>query len=191
MGIYKYIRESWNSSDAAIKDLWRQRLIKWRAEEVTVRLEHPTRLDRARSVGYRAKPGFIVVRQRVDRGGHMRPLIRAGRKPKNFRKYLALRKNYQLIAEERVQKKYPNLVVLNSYWLAQDGTHKWFEIILVDPEHPAIKSDKNISWICSKSNFARVYHGKTMAGKQTRGLTGRGQGYEKARPSRRAHRRRQ
>ncbi|KKT75754.1 MAG: 50S ribosomal protein L15e, partial [Candidatus Peregrinibacteria bacterium GW2011_GWA2_44_7] len=41
-----------------------------RKEPVTLVLEHPTRLDRARSLGYKAKQGCIVARQRVGRGGH-------------------------------------------------------------------------------------------------------------------------
>lgn len=191
MGIYKYIRESWNKPSDELDNLWKGRLISWRSENSTVRLEYPTRLDRARSLGYRAKQGFIIVRQRVVRGGHQRETIRAGRKPKNFRKYLALHKNYQHIAEERAQKYFPNLVVLNSYYLAKDGQHYWYEIILVDPEQPAIKADPAINWICSPANRSRVFHGKTSAGRKVRGLRWRGKGVEKARPSRRAHRRRQ
>jgi large subunit ribosomal protein L15e len=56
-------------------------------------------------------------------------------------------KSRQLMAEERVARKYPNMEVLNSYWVWQDGRHKWFEVILVDPSHPAIKSDKDVGWI--------------------------------------------
>jgi large subunit ribosomal protein L15e len=55
------------------------------------------------------------------------------------------------MAEERVARKYPNLEVLNSYWVWQDGRHKWFEVILVDPNHPAIKSDKDVGWIAGKN----------------------------------------
>ena len=191
MGVYKYIREAWNKPSKELDVIQRQRRIDWRHDNVTVRLDYPTRLDRARSLGYKAKPGFVLVRQRVNRGGHKREMIRAGRKPSNYHMYLALRKNYQMIAEERVEKKYINMAVLNSYYLAQDGIHIWYEVILVDPENPSIKADKDINWICDPHHRTRVFHGKTSAGKRVRGLLGRGKGYEKARPSRRAHKRRQ
>ncbi len=192
MSIYKYIRESWNKPTDEAKKLWKERLIAWRSEPVTLRIEHPTRLDRARSVGYKAKAGYIVVRQRVDRGGHTRPGRHGqGRKPKNYRSYLALNKNYQQICEERTQKYFPNLVVLNSYLAGQDGQHYWHEIILVDPQSPTIKADSNINWVCHPANRSRVFHGKTAAGKRSRGLRWKGKGVEKARPSRRAHSRHQ
>jgi large subunit ribosomal protein L15e len=56
-------------------------------------------------------------------------------------------KSIKLIAEERVARKYPNLEVLNSYWVWEDGVSKWFEVILVDPNSPSIKSDKDMGWI--------------------------------------------
>ena len=189
MGVYRHIRDSWNKPSAETTKLWRERLIKWRREQVTVRLEHPTRLDRARSIGYKAKPGFIVVRQRVLRGGHTRPKFKAGRAPRKYRRYLSLRKNYQFIAEERAQDHYPNCLVLNSYYVAKDGKHYWYEVVLVDPAHPVIRADPNINWVVQKKHQSRVYRGKTSAGRKVRGLRNKGKGAEKARPSRRANKR--
>ena len=40
-----------------------------------------------------------------------------------------------------------NLRVLNSYWINQDSTYKYFEVILVDPQHKAIRRDARINWI--------------------------------------------
>ena len=37
--------------------------------------------------------------------------------------------------------------VLNSYYAGESGTHKFYEVILVDPHHTVIKKDKKISWI--------------------------------------------
>ena len=42
-----------------------ERLLTWRREQTVTRLERPTRLDRARAIGFRAKGGFVVVRVRV------------------------------------------------------------------------------------------------------------------------------
>ena len=186
MGLYKYIREAWNRPQEGLGDVWQQRLIAWRKEPVSIRLEHPTRLDRAHSLGFKAKQGFVIVRHRVLRGGHTRHQIRKGRRPKHYGTRLNLRKNYQQISEDRVQKDYKNLVVLNSYWVAQDGKYFWYEVILVDPEHPVIKADATINWICQ--NRQRAYHGRTSAGKKSRGISGHhGKGAEKVRPSQRAY----
>jgi large subunit ribosomal protein L15e len=78
----------------------------------------------------------------------------------------------------------PNIEVLNSYWVGEDGRHKWFEIILVDRAHPVIKADKDINWITQKANRSRAMRSLTSAGKNVRGLHKRGKGAEKARPSR-------
>ena len=191
MGIYKQMRDLWKKPKTNMPELWRERLIAWRREPVTVKLEKPTRIDRARSLGYKAKQGFVVVRQRVLRGGHTRPMIKKGRRPKRSGTRLDLSKNYKQIAEERCQKKFVNLTILNSYWVAEDGKNYWFEIILVDPNHPVIKSDKNLAWLQNKKHSSRVFRGKTSTARKSRGLRGKGLGYEKARPSKRANRRRQ
>ncbi|HLC97263.1 MAG TPA: 50S ribosomal protein L15e [Candidatus Nanoarchaeia archaeon] len=192
MGVYQHIREAWKKPQETIPELWRERLLEWRREPATVRVERPTRLDRARSLGYKAKQGIIIVRQRVLRGGHTRPQIHGGgRRSKRSGTRLSLRKNYQLIAEERANRKYENLTVLNSYWVSQDGKYAWYEVILVDPEHPVIRADPSLNWITAKKHLRRVFHGKTSAGQKMRGLQQRGKGVRKARPSRRAHERRQ
>jgi large subunit ribosomal protein L15e len=87
---------------------------------------------------------------------------------------LKLAKSIKLIAEERVARKFPNLEVLNSYWLWEDGLYKWFEVIMVDPNHPVIKSDRNINWIVRNSQHGRAFRGLTSAGKEIRGLHHRG-----------------
>ena len=42
-------------------------------------------------------------------------------------------RNLQSIAEERVGRRVQGLRVLNSYWVGQDSTFKYFEIIMIDP----------------------------------------------------------
>lgn len=189
MGMYEHIRKLWKKPKINMPELWRERLIKWRREPSTIRIERPTRLDRARSLGYKAKQGFVVVRQRVAKGGHRRPKIRAGRRSKHFRQRMILGKSYKQIAEERANKRYPNCEVLNSYWVCQDGKYYWFEIILVDKAHPAIRADKVIKWIAEKQHKGRVYKGLTSSGIKSRGLRRKGKGAEKLRPSRHARRR--
>ena len=190
MGVYQYLREMWKQPQESLKTEMQQRLIQWRQEPSTLRLDHPTRLDRARSLGFKAKPGIFVVRQRLQRGGHWKPKPDGGRRPKRFGMHLKLKKSYQRIAEERAADKYPNCEVLNSYWVAKDGIYYWFEVILVDKSHPAIKSDKNLSWIAEKQHTGRAYRGLTSAARRGRGLHRKGFGAEKIRPSNRANSRR-
>jgi large subunit ribosomal protein L15e len=90
-------------------------------------------------------------------------------------------KSIKRIAEERVARKYPNLEVLNSYWVWEDGKFKFYEVILVDPHHPSIKNDPNIKWIGEKQHTSRVFRGLTSEGKKTRGLRNKGMGAEKVR----------
>ncbi len=163
----------------------RQRLIEWRKQHTVTRVERPLRLDRARKLGYKAKQGFIVVRVSVRRGNLRKLRPRSGRRPKRMGvKQFKPAKSLRLIAEERAGRKYPNTEVLNSYWVGEDGRHKWFEVILVDPNHPVIKSDKTINWITENQHTRRAHRSLTSAGKNVRGLHHRGRGSEKTRPSR-------
>jgi large subunit ribosomal protein L15e len=104
---------------------------------------------------------------------------------------ITMAKNIQRIAEERVGRHFPNLEVLNSYWVGQDGKHKYFEVIMIDTHHPAIINDKQLGVFCgangNKSHRGRAYRGKTSAGKRGRGLHNKGKGAEKLRPSLKAN----
>jgi len=134
--------------DSYVEELMRQRVIRWRRQPSIVRIDRPTRLDRARRLGYKAKKGFIIVRVKIRRGGRRKPRPRMGRRQKRMgvSKYTPA-KGLKLIAEERAARKYPNLEVLSSYWVWEDGISKWFEVIFVDPHHPSIRSDKNVGWM--------------------------------------------
>jgi large subunit ribosomal protein L15e len=190
MGIYKYVKNLWKKPKANMPELYRERLLAWRREDSTVKIDRPTRIDRARSLGYRSKQGFVVVRQRVLRGGHRKPQLKGGRRPKRTGVKLPLRKSYEVIAQERAQRKFANLAVLNSYKVMEDGKYYWYEIIFVDPSHPVIKADPKINWICKGKHRSRVFRGKTSAGKKSRGMRAKGKNNTKARPSRRAGNRR-
>jgi len=187
MGLYKYVRELWKRPKENLGELWQQRLIAWRREPSTIRVKRPTRIDRARSLGYKAKPGFVVVRQRVKRGGRQSPQLKKGRRSKRQSRRKDLRISYQVVAETRAAKKYSNLEVLNSYWVAKDGIYYWYEVILVDKSHPAIIADKNIGWISEKKHTRRAFRGLTSAARKSRGLLRKGKGAEKIRPSLRAN----
>jgi large subunit ribosomal protein L15e len=184
---YKYIAEEWAKPEKSfVEELMRQRLIEWRKQQTVTRIERPTRLDKARKLGYKAKQGFVIARTKVRRGGLRKIRPKAGRRPKRMgvNKFKPA-KSLRLIAEERTARKFPNLEVLNSYWVGEDGRSKWFEVILVDRSSPSIKNDKDINWITEKQHKRRVYRSLTSAGKKIRSLRNRGRGAEKVRPSKR------
>ena len=79
------------------------------------------------------------------------------------------------------------LRVLNSYWVAQDGTYKYYEVILADPAHNAIRNDPRINCIAGAHQKHRELRGITSAGKSSRGLRVKGHLNAKSRPSRHAN----
>ncbi|VVB84037.1 50S ribosomal protein L15e [uncultured archaeon] len=166
-GLYHYIKEAWKKPD---KETLRKRMIEWRHSDVFVKVDKPLRLDRARALGYKDKTGFIVVRVRIKRGGHKRPRPNKGRRSARMHTNKNLIMNYKGIAEQRTARKFINMEVLNSYQIGKDGMNYFYEVILVDPQRQEIKSDKNISWICSPKNKNRALRGLTSSAKKSRGL---------------------
>jgi large subunit ribosomal protein L15e len=186
---YSYIKEAYKRpSESYVYDLLKERLPNWRRDESVVRMDRPTRVDRAREVGYRAKQGFVILRSRIRKGGRRKQRLNTGRVASKMgvKKYTP-KKSLQWISEERASRKYPNLEILGSYWVGEDGQYKYFEIVLVDPSHPVIKSDPGLSWASKHGTKGRVHRGLTPAGKTSRGLRNKGKGAEKLRPSIRAH----
>lgn len=168
MGMYKYIKEKWKKPKDEMPEECRERMAKWRDQKAVKRIENPTRIDRARNLGYKSKQGFTVARARIQKGSKKNKKVSGGRRSKRSGTYFTRDKSKQRIVEERTSKKFPNLRVLNSYWVGEDGKYKWYEVILVDPEHPAIKKDDDINWICKDSEEKRALKGKTSAGKKAK-----------------------
>jgi large subunit ribosomal protein L15e len=152
------------------------------------RIERPTRLDRARTLGYKAKQGIVIARVKVRRGGLRKSRYIRNRRTRHMgMAKITMAKSIQRIAEERAGRRFRNMEVLNSYWVGEDGKHKWYEVILINPNHPVIKTDKDLKWVCETSHRGRAERGKTSAGKRGRGLMVKGKGAEKRRPSIRSH----
>ena len=166
-GLYHYIKQAWKKPD---KETLKERMIEWRKSRVFTKVDKPLRLDRARTLGYKDKKGFVIIRVKIKRGGHKRPRPNKGRRSKRMHTRKNLQMNYKEIAEQRAERKYKNLVVLNSYLIGKDGTNYFYEVILVNPDAPEIKNDKTINWICKPQNKKRAMRGLTSSGKKARGL---------------------
>jgi len=131
----------WRENAPAI----RERAISWRKENAVTRIEKPSRIQRARRLGYKAKQGIIVVRMRVGTGGMRRKRPRSGRRPKHLGvTRIKADVSMKEVADRRVLERYPNMKLLGSYYLYKDGMHYWFEVILADPSHPRVSKDKEL-----------------------------------------------
>jgi large subunit ribosomal protein L15e len=171
----------------------RMRTWEYRQLPAIHRCSRPSRPEKARKLGYKAKQGYVVYRVRVRRGGRKRPVAKGivHGKPKHQGVVgLKFARSLKNVAEERVGRRLGNLRVLNSYWVGQDATYKFFEVILVDPSHNAIRNDPKINWITRPTMKHRELRGLTAAGKKYRGLRRKGLDDNKNRPSRRANWRR-
>ena len=123
----------------------RDRVIAWRKQDAATRIEKPSRIQRARRLGYKAKQGIVVIRMRVGTGGMRRQRPRGGRRPKHLGvTRIKADDNMKTVAERRVLERHPNLKLLGSYFVYKDGAYYWFEVILADPSHPRIAKDKEL-----------------------------------------------
>lgn len=181
-GLYHYIKQAWKKPDPAAL---RERMTEWRSSEALTVVDKPLRLDKARALGYKDKKGFVIVRVKLNRGGHKRPRPIRGRRSKRMTNRKTLKMSYKWIAEIRAEKKFTNLEVLNSYLIGKDGVYGFYEVIMVDPSKPEIKNDPTINWITRKGNSKRASRGITSSGKKSRGLMNK-HPTSKVRPSVRA-----
>ncbi|MDD5317238.1 MAG: 50S ribosomal protein L15e [Candidatus ainarchaeum sp.] len=184
MGAHDRILGTFRSEYKERSPIYRARLAEWRKQPVVARAGRPTNIARARELGYKAKQGVIVVRARVGRGRRKRPKPDLGRKPTKSGRFFSPAKSLQRQAEEKASSKFVNMEAIGSYWVGQDGENKFFEIILIDRSHPAIMGDRQLSGMAAQRG--RAFRGLTAAGKKGRGLTVKGIGAEKLRPSLRA-----
>ncbi|GFY84374.1 ribosomal protein L23/L15e family protein [Actinidia rufa] len=153
MGAYTYVSELWRKKQSDVmRFLQRVRCWEYRQLPSIVRVTHPTRPDKARRLGYKAKQGYVVYRVRVRRGGRKRPVPKGivyGKPTNQGVTQLKFQRSKRSVAEERAGRKLGGLKVLNSYWINEDSTYKYFEVILVDAAHNAIRNDPRINWICN------------------------------------------
>ena len=180
MGAYKYLEELYKKKQSdVLRFLLRVRCWEYRQMNVVSRISRPSRPDKARRLGYKAKQGYVMFRVRVRRGNRKKKASKGATYGKPVRQgvnHLKPARSLRVLAEERVGRKATNLRVLNSYWVNQDGVYKYYEVICVDPQHKAIRRDARINWIAEPVHKHRELRGLTSAGKKSRGI-GKGLGF--------------
>lgn len=173
MGLAKYLAQTIQKEWKGVKDenydyksLMKKKELTFRqAENSIVKVEKPSNLVSAKQVGYKAKKGIFVVRAKVRKGHGTYSRPKNKRRPKRQgQEKLTRRKSTRSIAEERASKKYENAEVIGSYKVAEDGRSHFFEIVLADRSNPAIKKDKELSFL-SKKQKGRAERGKTFSGR--------------------------
>jgi len=184
MGVAKYLRQAWKKPDVGVM---RARMIEWRKGNSIVKVVKPLRLDRARSLGYKAKKGVVVVRVRILRGGRKKTRPKKGRRTKRMTVRKVLKMNYKEVAEQRVARKFRNMEVVGSYVIGKDGRYYFYEVVLAD--RVSLRKDNNLGKLV-KSAKGKSFRGLTSSGKKARGLRNSTVKAPKVRPSLRANRRR-
>lgn len=109
MGAYKYLEELWKKKQSDVLGfIMRVRTWEYRQLPVIHRAQHPSRPDKARRLGYKAKQGYVLYRVRVRRGGRKK-LIRkglvCGKPASQGVNQLKFARNLRSVAEERVGRK--------------------------------------------------------------------------------------
>ncbi len=172
MGAYKQITQTFQKEWKGLKDkdynydrALKDRALDYRNDDrAIVKLEKPTNIPTARTVGYKAKQGIFVARVRVRKGHGVFKRPKNKRKPRNMGLNKITRmKSIRSMAEERASKHFENAEVLGSYKIAEDGQKHYFEIVLVDRNSTSIVNDKNYSWLVHGQK-GRAERGKTFAG---------------------------
>ncbi len=172
MGAYKYIQANFEREYSEKSPEYRQRVIAWKKGSAIERVQYPTNLPRARTLGYKAKNGYVIVRVRMEKGRRKRQKPWGGRKHRHNYRFVQPQLSHQAMSEQRAARVYKNLEVLNSYWVGEDGNYKFFEVIMVDPTIV-----KDVAAIKAKG---RAFRGLTSQMRKARGLRAYGSDKQRA-----------
>ncbi|XP_055277732.1 60S ribosomal protein L15-like [Moschus berezovskii] len=137
------------------------------------RAPRPTRPDKALRLGYKAKQRYVIFWIRVSRGGSKRPVPKGatyGKPVHHGVNQLKFARSLQSAAEERAGRHCGALRVLNSYLVGEDSMYKFFEVILIDPFHKAIRRNPDTQWITKPVHKHREMRRLRSAGRKSRGL---------------------
>ncbi len=112
MGAYKYLEELWRKKQSdLLRFLLRIRCWQYRQLTSVHRAPRPTRPDKARRLGYKAKQGYVVYRVRVRRGGRKRKIEKGqmmGKPTNQGVNQLKFQRSLRSVAEVRPQINYSN-----------------------------------------------------------------------------------
>ncbi|XP_058525833.1 large ribosomal subunit protein eL15-like [Ochotona princeps] len=172
MGAYKYIQELRRKKQSDVIGF----LVRcWQYHQLSVlhRVPCPTWPNKAHRLDYKAKQGYVIYRICACHSGRKRSVPNRATYSKPVHQgvnQLEFARSLQSVAEERAGRHCGALRVLNSYWVGEDSTYKFFEVILIDPFRKAIRRNPDTQWITKPIHKHREMHGPTSAGRNSRGL---------------------
>lgn len=156
-----------------MKYMTRVAVVEARQNDVVHRKEKPLFLDRARKLGYKAKQGVTVWGVRIRKGDAIRNYNNGNTRGKCVNAGIHQIKstlNKQALAEQIIGQQLGSLRILGSYKIGQDLRYHHFEVIMVDPNHNAVRNNRVLNWICNPVHKHREMRGLTSAGRKSRGL---------------------
>lgn len=162
MGYYKEMKKSIREGYKSRSNIYKDRIYQWRTEPTVSKINKPTNIPRARSLGYKAKPGVIMLRVKVVGGKKKRKHFDGGRKPSKSGKFYSRATSTRAIAEGRAARKFINCEVLNSYFVGQAGSETFYEVIMLEKNNSNIIADKNYLPIVSQKG--RAFRSTTHVG---------------------------
>uniref|UniRef100_A0A8C9BD22 Ribosomal protein L15 n=1 Tax=Phocoena sinus TaxID=42100 RepID=A0A8C9BD22_PHOSS len=161
MGAYKYIQELQRKKESdTMCFLLRVRCWQYcqlSAVHQVPFLPPPTGPKESHRLRYKAKQGYVIYWIRVCRSDRKRPVPKGAtygtpvHHGVNHPNQLKFARSLQSAAEE----------VLNSYWVGEDSTYKFLEVILIDPFHKAIRRKPDTQWITKPVHKHRDLWGLT------------------------------
>lgn len=105
MGAYKYLEELYKKKQSdLLRFLLRVRCWQYRQLNAIHRASRPTRPDKARRLGYKAKQGYVIYRIRIRRGGRKRKVPKGNTSGKPVRQgvnQLKFQRSLRSVAEVR------------------------------------------------------------------------------------------
>ncbi len=115
MGAYKYLTELYTKKQSdVLQFVSRVRCWEYRQLAIIHRASRPSRPDKARRLGYKAKQGYLIYRIRVRKGNRKKPVPKGATYGKPVRQgvnHLKYQRGLKSTAEERVGKRCGNLRV--------------------------------------------------------------------------------
>ena len=110
MGAYKFMSELYRKKQSDVmRFLLRVRAWEYRQLPSIHRASRPSRPDKARRLGYKAKQGYVIYRVRVRRGGRKRPVSKGivyGKPKHQGITEIKFKRSLKSVAEERAGRKY-------------------------------------------------------------------------------------
>ena len=187
--MYAYVREAWKKpAETGVKELQWQRMQEWRREGSVVRLEHPTRIDRARNLGYKAKQGIAVVRvtYKAGRAAEIPVRPRPAVCPDGEEPHHPGEKSSANCRGTGFREISRTWKCSTPTGLARTGSRSGSRLSLWTATTRPFRPTRPLL-AAKPAHRGRAERGKTSAGGKGRGMMTRGRGTEKTRPSIRSH----